>query len=89
MNTIQQALLGLAAAFKSPYYKGTDVPKGRNNEIKKSGKTRRGAVHKQGRVFRSRHITAVRTDAGMTRYVTPAQYRGLHLGAGAKKKESK
>ena len=75
MITIREALSKLAGAIKGPVRtRGKKQPLfGRGSGPqgpKKSGKTRRGASHKQGLVFLGRKIFKM----------TPAQYRRAHRG---------
>ena len=76
MNNLLTALNGLISSLRSPHYQN-GAPKGRGNQHiirKKSGKTRRGATHKQGKVFLGRQLLAM----------TPAYYRRSHRGNPAK-----
>jgi len=76
-----QTLHKMIEALMPAYYSGkgnTFIPRARNEDRKKSGKTRRGAVHKSNPTFRSRNLMKI----------TPAQYRHWHFGV-VKKKESK
>lgn len=70
MNNITTAFLGLLQSLKSAHYQN-DAPKARGNEQtirKKSGKTRRGATHKQGTSFKP----------VLFLNVSPAAYRRQH-----------
>lgn len=68
MNNLVTALNGLIDSLRSTHHQKN---LGNKQTIrKKSGKTRRGATHKQGKVFLGRKILAM----------TPADYRRTHRG---------
>lgn len=70
MNNLLTALNGLIASLRQSHYQN-GAPKGRGNEHtirKKSGKTRRGATHKQGVSFKP--VLFLR--------ISPAEYRRTH-----------
>jgi hypothetical protein len=76
MNNLQRAIMGLASALRSNYYEGSRIPKARNNEAPKSGKTRKGASHIVNPTFKARRIF---------QDLTPAMYRRFHFGKKDKK----
>lgn len=100
MNGLYASISGLISNLKKTARMGF-FPQGDRRRVesrvegnKKSGKTRKGATHKQGKVFRSKMRTRVSSyllnpDAPKSAYVfvTPAQYRRLHLGVTKKKKQ--
>jgi hypothetical protein len=53
------------------YYPDGISPRGRNDKPKEKGKTRRGAIHKQGKAFKPFSLSGI----------SPAEYRRRHLGA--------
>lgn len=68
MNNLVTALNGLIDSLRSTHHQKN---LGNKQTIrKKSGKTRRGATHKQGKVFLGRKILVM----------TPADYRRTHRG---------
>lgn len=69
MNKLQTSILALTEAIRSMGRQNT-IPKTKNGERKKSGKTRRGATHIVNPTFLSRSILAV----------SPAEYRRMHMG---------
>lgn len=91
MNNITTAFLGLLQSLKPAHYQN-GAPKGRGNEQtihKKSGKTRRGATHKQGTPFRPVSRAFLTLKNGSRVPITPAQYRHPHLGNEAKALDEK
>lgn len=73
MNRLQSAFKSLFASagmrMKPIYYPDGKSPRARNDERHKSGKTRRGATHRQGAHFLGRRMLNI----------TPAQYRHFHV----------
>jgi hypothetical protein len=63
-------LTSLLSALSLANYEDGKTPRARTDGNKKSGMTRRGAIHKHGKSFIPRQLLAV----------TPAQYRNQHLG---------
>jgi hypothetical protein len=64
-----EIILALINHMSPALYEDGRTPRGRYGVI--VGATRKGATHKQGKVFRSRSLFGI----------TPAEYRRRHLGA--------
>ena len=68
----------LSRMLRPAFYEDGTTPKARNSGEGERKKTKKGATHKQGKVFRGRRLSSV---------LTPAMYRKFHFGIGRKAKE--
>lgn len=92
-NNLKAAIMSMVGSLKPAKYPKTSIPKALNDEVSKRQKTKKGAVHKQGKHFLGRRLLKAPISMLYPSYpgkqvdvlLTPAQYRRFHLGINLKK----